>query len=231
MKKLFKLLFLIVLLIAIFVCGNIVYDGYLLYKEKTDEIGLEEKIELIKNQENYVSYKDIPKNFINALVSIEDHRFFEHNGIDVQSILRAVVTNISEGELAEGGSTITQQLAKNIYYNQDKKFSRKVAEVFTVFDLEKQYSKEDILELYLNIVYFGDGYYGIYNASKGYFNKEVKDLTLNEITLLAGLPNAPSIYALSNNNDLSKQRQDMVIDAMVKYEYISLEEADKIKND
>lgn len=228
MKKLFKLLFLLILIIGIFICGNIIYDGYFLYKEKTSAIPIEEKVNSIKDKENYLSYDKIPKDFVNALVSIEDHRFFKHNGVDIQSIFRAIVTDIINFDLVEGGSTITQQLAKNIYYTQDKKFSRKVAEVFTAFDLEKEFSKEEILELYLNIVYFGDGYYGIYDASKGYFDKEPNNLTLNEITLLAGLPNAPSVYALGNDNNLAIERQKMVIDAMVKYDCLSLEEAENI---
>ncbi len=231
MKKLFRRLFIIMLFVFTFFCANTIYNGYTLYKDKTNEIPLEEKVTLIKEQQNYVSYNDIPNTFINALVSIEDHRFFEHNGIDIQSILRAVVTDIVNMKLVEGGSTITQQLAKNMYYTQDKNFSRKVAEVFTVFDIEKKYSKEEILELYLNIVYFGDGYYGIYNASTGYFNKVPSELNLDEVTTLAGIPNAPSVYALSNSSSLTKKRQEMVVDAMLKYDCITLEEADKVKND
>ena len=164
------------------------------------------------------------------MVSIEDHRVFKHKGIDIQSILRAVVTDIANMSLVEGGSTLTQQLAKNMYYSQEKIFVRKVAEAITAIELEKEYSKEEILELYANIVYFGSGYYGIYDASMGYFNKEPSKLTLDEITMLAGLPNAPSVYSLKNKTDLSIQRQNMVIDAMVKNDYLSKEEADKLKN-
>lgn len=118
-----------------------------------------------------------------------------------------------------------------MYFSREKKFLRKIAEVFVAYELEKNYSKEDILELYINIVYFGDGYYGIEEASLGYFNKLPNNLNLNEITMLAGLPNAPSAYALSNNTELSNQRQEMVIDAMVKNNYLTEKEALKIKNE
>ena len=228
--KLIKVVFVVIVLLVIIVGGVITYNGYILYKEKTNEISIEQKVENIRGQDDYISYDDIPKTFVNAIVSIEDRRFFTHNGIDIQSIGRAIITDISKMELVEGGSTITQQLAKNIYFTQEKKFTRKVAEILTAFDLEEKYSKEEILELYINILYFGDGYYGIYQASKGYFDKEPKDLNLYEITLLAGLPNAPSAYALNNETDLYKQRQNMVIDAMVENNCMTEEEANVLKN-
>lgn len=234
MKKIFKgikkiIIFVIILLLL--VAGYITLQGYNLYKEKIEEVSIEEKINEIKKDENYTEYASIPKDLVNALVAIEDRRFFYHKGVDVISVLRAVVTDFKEKSFAEGGSTITQQLAKNMYFSGEKKFSRKVAEVFVAYELEKTYLKEDIIEIYMNIVYFGDGYYGIKEASLGYFKKQPSELNLNEITLLAGLPNAPSAYALSNNTKLSNQRQDMVIDAMVKNEYLTEDEASKIKNE
>lgn len=111
-----------------------------------------------------------------------------------------------------------------MYFTQEQRFSRKIAELFVAFDLEEVYSKEDILELYCNLVYYGDGYYGIKEASLGYFGKEPKDLNLAESSLLAGLPNAPSVYAPTKNPDLCKKRQEAVLTQMVKYEYISEEE-------
>lgn len=116
--------------------------------------------------------------------------------------------------MAEGGSTITQQVAKNLYLTQEKNFTRKVAEVFLATKLEEELSKEKILELYLNIIYYGDGYYGIQNASYGYFGKAPASLNLNEQTILVGLPNAPSVYQLSNNSNLTKKRQEIVIKTM-----------------
>ena len=216
MKKLFKLIFFVALAFIVIVGGKVTYEGYSLYRKKVDEMPLNEKVESIRGKENYLEYEDIPKTFVSAIVSIEDRRFFDHNGIDILSIFRAVITDLSQKEFAQGGSTITQQLAKNMYYLEENNAARKVAELFTAISLEKNYSKEDILELYSNIVYFGDGYYGLYDAATGYYNKVPKKLSLDEITMLAGLPNAPSVYALSNNSDLSKQRQAQVVDAMLK---------------
>ena len=230
MKKIIKFLVIIAIILFIALSVNIYIKGLKLYNSKINEISIETKIEEIRSKKNYIKYEEIPKQYINAVISVEDSRFYKHKGIDIQSILRAVVIDIVNMDLVEGGSTITQQLAKNMYYSQDKNFTRKVAEAITAMEIEKKYSKEDIIELYVNIIYFGSGYYGIYDASIGYFNKLPKELTLNEITMLAGLPNAPSVYSLNNKSELSNQRQDMVIDAMVKNNYITEKEADDLKN-
>ena len=222
--KFVKRLFLILFIILIISCALIIKSGYNLYKDAIAKAPLEQEIASIQNSSNFVKLDDISKDFTNALLAIEDHRFYEHGPIDLISIFRAVAKDIKELKLAEGGSTITQQFAKNLYFTQEKKFSRKIAEVFIAYDLEKKYKKDDILELYINTVYFGDGHYGILDASKGYFDKLPKELNFNEATMLAGLPNAPSVYALSNNSDLSDKRRQQVIDAMVKFEYITYEE-------
>ncbi len=232
MKKIFKLIKVLLVLIiisAVAVCGTITVNGYQLYQEVITQVSLEDKIEQIQSSEDYITLDDIPKDFQDAIIAIEDHRFYSHFGIDLIALGRAVITNVTNGEIIGGGSTITQQLAKNMYFTQEKKFTRKVAEAFVAFDLERNYEKEEILELYLNISYFGDGFYGINAAANGYFNKEPMELTLDECTLLAGLINAPSVYALSNHTILSYQRQEQVIDAMVKYDYLSLEEANTLK--
>lgn len=232
MKKIFKLikvLLVLIILSAVAVCGTITVNGYQLYQEVITQVSLEDKIEQIQSSEDYITLDDIPKDFQDAIIAIEDHRFYSHFGIDLIALGRAVITNVTNGEIIGGGSTITQQLAKNMYFTQEKKFTRKVAEAFVAFDLERNYEKEEILELYLNISYFGDGFYGINAAANGYFNKEPMELTLDECTLLAGLINAPSVYALSNQTILSYQRQEQVIDAMVKYDYLSLEEANTLK--
>ena len=132
-------------------------------------------------------------------------------------------------QLGEGGSTITQQVAKNLYFiTEDDFISRKIAEIFVAFDLENNYSKDDILEFYINTIYFGDGYYGIKEASNGYYKKDPKDLNLYESTLLAGVPNAPSVYAPTVNPDLAKSRQGKVIRSMIEYGYLTEEEANKL---
>ena len=133
-------------------------------------------------------------------------------------------------KLVEGGSTITQQLSKNIYFTQEKKLVRKIAEIFMAFEIEENCNKDEILELYVNTCYFGDGYYNVKEAANGYFEKEPKDMSAFESTLLAGLPNAPSIYAPTKNPELARQRQAQVVEKLVKYQYITQEQADNILN-
>lgn len=224
MKKLFKLIksiifFCIAALIAI--CGYIVYDGYNMYKEAISSESIESKIAKIENRQDYLSYDEIPKDFSNAIVAVEDRRFYMHGGYDIKSIARAFVKNIETKSLVEGGSTITQQLAKNLYFSFEKKFTRKVAELFVAIDIEKKYTKEQILSYYISVIYFGDGYYGLEAASLGYFSKRPDRLNFDEITLLAGLPNAPSMYALTNNPDLARKRQAIVIEQMKECGYIT----------
>ena len=201
-----------------------------MYQDAISKISIEDKVNEIMSDDNYISLEELPKDYIKAVISVEDHRFYDHFGVDVIALTRAVINNIATMSFAEGGSTITQQLSKNMYFTQEKVFSRKVAEVFVALNLEEKYSKDDIVEMYVNVSYFGDGYYGIGDAVKGYLNKEPKDMTLEECTLLAGLPNAPSVYALSNNSILTFQRQKQVIDAMVKYDNMDVKEAEKLKD-
>ena len=189
-----------------------------------------DKIAEVKSDEDYVSIDEVPEYYRNAVIAVEDHRFESHNGIDIIGICRAIFTNIKEWEFIEGGSTITQQVAKNLYFiYEDNVINRKIAEIFVAFDLENNYSKNDILELYINTIYFGDGYYGIKEACEGYIDKEPKDMTLADATMMAGIPNAPSVYAPTVNPDLAKKRQKHVLNKMVEYGYISQDEANSIK--
>ena len=166
--------------------------------------------------------------YLNAVVAVEDHRFEQHFGIDLIAIGRAAWNNLTTWSLREGGSTITQQLAKNMYFTQEKSFIRKVAEMFVAFQLEHTYTKDEILELYVNSIYFGDGYYGIGDACKGYLNKAPIEMTNYECTLMAGIPNAPSVYSLTENPALAEQRQKYVVRQMVKYGYITEDQAQSI---
>lgn len=149
-------------------------------------------------------------------------------GFDFVATCRAIVANLVDGELSQGGSTITQQLAKNLYFTQEKNFTRKVAELFVSFDLERNYSKDEILELYINTIYYGKGYYGIWQASEGFYKKYPSELTDYEATYLAGIPNAPSIYSSDRHASLAKQRQKQVVSAMIKYGYLTTDESAKI---
>ena len=178
--------------------------------------------------DNNVKIEDLPEFYLNAVIAVEDHRFYDHGAIDIISIGRAVWTNVKSFELREGGSTITQQLAKNIYFTQEKTALRKIAEIFMAFEIEKNCDKDEILELYVNTSYFGDGYYCVKEAANGYFDKEPIDMNEYESSMLAGIPNAPSVYAPTKNPDLAKQRQNQVLDRMVKYEYITEEEKQNI---
>ena len=198
--------------------------GYTMYSNAIKETSISERIATIRKDENYININDVPDNFKNAIIAVEDHRFREHNGIDIITTIRCMIENIREKDIVAGGSTITQQTGRLLYFTQEQRFTRKVAELFVAFDLEKNYSKDEILELYINIIYYGDGYYGIKEASNGYFKKAPKDLTLDEASLLAGLPNAPSAYSPNKNKELSKKRQASVLKAMVKYGYITEEE-------
>jgi len=199
-----------------------------MYQAALKEYSLADKVQSIRAQENYTPLDDLPEMYINAVVAVEDHRFYDHGPIDIISIGRAIWVNLTSFSLVEGGSTITQQLAKNIYFTQEKKLERKIAEVFMAFALENQYEKDDILELYVNTIYFGSGYYGVYDASQGYFGKEPSDMTDYESTLLAGLPNAPSVYSPNVNPELSVQRQRQVLNSMVEHAYITEEDAQAI---
>ena len=203
--------------------------GYAYYSKTLKEQPLISRVESYTSKENYITFNNLSKNYINAVVAVEDHRYYDHGPIDFIAIGRALYTNLRDNEFDEGGSTITQQVAKNVIFNQDKTIIRKVGEVFAAYDLEKNYSKSELLALYVNSSYFGDGYYGIYEASMGYYNKSPKDLTLDEASMLAGIPNAPSVYAPTVNPDLAKKRQKHVLNKMVEYGYISKEEANTIK--
>lgn len=226
--KIFKKI-IIILLVLILLAGIIGFIvGYSVYSDALKEKPLISRMDEIENDEHFVPFSELPKNYINAVVAVEDHRFYDHGPIDFIAIGRAIWVNVTNFELREGGSTITQQLAKNVILSQDETATRKLGEIVAAFDIEKNYSKDDILTLYVNTCYFGEGYYGIYDASMGYYNKEPKDLTLDEATMLAGVPNAPSVYAPTVNPDLAKKRQEHVLNKMVEYGYISKEEANSI---
>ena len=227
-KKLILSLFFLLLLAACAVGGHFVWQGYQIYQQVIQETPLDDKVEEIRSKPHYTTISQLPDIYKNAVVAVEDKRFFRHGGIDLLSTGRAVVTNIREKKLAEGGSSITQQLAKNLYVSQEKKFLRKVAELFVAFDLEKNYSKDEILELYLNTIYFESGYYCVYDAAEGYFGKEPGQMNDFESTLLAGLPNAPSVYALTNKPELAAQRQRTVLECMVDQKYLTSDDAKEI---
>lgn len=229
--KILKKLIVIVILVTISISLIFVSKGYNMYKEALEKMALSQKFEEIKEKDNYIKISEMPKIYLDAVISVEDHRFYSHNGIDLIAISRAIINDIKAFSFVEGGSTITQQLAKNTYFTQEKKIERKVAEVFMAFEIEKNYKKDDILELYINTAYFGNGYNTPKEASEGYFGKIPKNMTYGESIMLAGIPNAPSVYNPKANPNLAKQRQKQVIEKMIKYNYLTQEKAYKILNE
>ena len=167
-----------------------------------------------KHNRFYASFEEIPPRIVEALVAIEDTTFFEHPGINVDAIFRAVLKVLKAGKAVEGASTITQQLVKNILLTREKKLSRKIKEAIYSIKIEQALTKEEILERYLNEIYYGHGYYGIKTASYGYFHKKLEDLTLKEMAILVGLPKAPSTYAPTKNYEISMGRANRVIERM-----------------
>lgn len=215
MKKIIFKLFLWIFIILFVTFSIILGLGYLKYRQAITNLSLDEAIEEIRASADYTKINNISEDYKNAVVAIEDHRFYNHSGIDIISIVRSTYVNFKIKSLDYGASTITQQVGRNIYFTQERSPIRKIAEVFVAFDLEKNYSKDEILELYLNIIYFGNGYYGIHDASEGYFDKKPSELNFYEATYLAGLPNAPSIY--SEDKNLGEERRIQVVNAMEKY--------------
>lgn len=200
--------------------GGTVYKAMDMYQEAIEETPISQKVTEIRSMEHYTAYSQLPETYVNAVIAVEDRRFEYHKGMDLISLGRAIIANVRGGELTQGGSTITQQLARNMYFEQDKEISRKIAEMFIALEIEKEYEKDEIFELYANVIYFGSGYYGIYDASQGYFDKAPIMLNDYECTMLAGIPQAPSVYSLDENPDLAEQRRQQVIACMINEEYI-----------
>lgn len=226
--KLWKRILLFCILATLSILCLIIGNGYAMYKKAIDEVSLEAKLEQIQEKNNYTKLEEMPQIYLDAVISVEDHRFYRHPGIDVIAIGRAAINDIRTLSLKEGGSTITQQLAKNIYFTQEKKIERKIAEVFMAFSMEKAWEKDTILELYINTSYYGDGYDTPKEASRGYFGKEPKEMNEFECILLAGVPNAPSAYAPTKNMRLAKERQKQVISKMIRHGTLTKEEANQI---
>ena len=183
------------------------------------------------DNKEWVSLKDISQNVIDATISVEDKNFYNHNGFDVGRIIKAGFTNIKNGKTEQGASTITQQYAKNLFLDFDKTWKRKWKEALYTIRLEANYSKDEILEGYLNTINYGHGVYGIENASKFYFNKRAKDLDLAEATILVGIPKSPSNYSPLVNYDLAKKRQKKVLTLMLDNKKITKKEKKNAYNE
>ncbi|MFJ7763741.1 transglycosylase domain-containing protein [Bacillus toyonensis] len=221
-------------LVAIVLYKLIVLAGSYMMDEKqlvfhsssriVDQKGKEITKLYVENRE-LVPIEQIPKYVQQAFVAVEDSRFYEHQGIDYPSIFRALYKDTLAGEKVEGGSTITQQLAKNVFLTREKTFTRKLKEVAISLQLEQKYTKQQILEMYMNHIYFGHGAYGIQAAAKLYFNKNVEDLTVEEGAMLAGLPKSPNGYSPYFSPEKSKERRDLVLSLMHRQGYLTAEES------
>lgn len=193
-------------------------------------VALKSAVNAKLDQRNYTKIQYIPLTMQQAIIAIEDNRFYRHIGFDIEGILRAMLVNMQAGTFSEGGSTITQQLVKNLFLSQEKTYGRKVEEVVLAIDMELRYSKEEILEMYLNSIYFGSGAYGIGDAARIYFDKSPVNLNLAESTLLAGLPNAPSLNSPYVDFKAAKQRQAIVLSVMARQGYIGPQTAEEAKS-
>lgn len=218
--RLIKRILLLAIIVIVAAASIVIGQGCQMYLDAVEEISVEEKAAEIMEKEHYTTYDELPETYIKAIIAAEDRRFLYHRGFDIISTARAAWRNIKSKEIVEGGSTITQQLGRIMYFSQEKKYSRKVAEVLVAGRIEELYEKEKILELYVNTIYFGSGYYSVYDACMGYFGKAPSEMNDYECTMLAGIPNAPSVYSPDVNPTLAEQRRQQVLVCMAEAGYI-----------
>ncbi len=183
------------------------------------------------NKNEGISIYQVPDSLKHAVIAIEDRRFYQHHGVDLIGITRALIRDIKARDMVEGGSTITQQLTKNTLLTSQKTLKRKVDEVFLAMKIERQYTKEEILQMYLNQIYFGDGAWGIKHAASNYFAKEIKDLSISESALLAGIIKAPSALNPYHHLEKATQRKNIVLAQMKKQGYITAQQYEQAIND
>ncbi|WP_270403917.1 biosynthetic peptidoglycan transglycosylase [Candidatus Collinsella stercoripullorum] len=215
LARIIRRVLVIALVAVIAMCALTVWRGYGMYREALADRPISQTVEELRATDTYTELDELPQTYLDAVVAVEDHRFYEHGGIDPIAICRAAFNDLRTLSLREGGSTITQQVAKNLFFTQDKHFERKVAEVFMAFDLEARYSKREILELYVNSSYFGSGYTGIGQAAPGYLGCDPSDMSDYECALMAGFPNAPELFAADPQAADSRAR--VVVQQMEKY--------------
>jgi len=192
-----------------------------------DANGQEINVNKLFNKAEFVKLEEIPSYVGNAFIATEDKRFYQHNGVDYRRMIGALVNNVKNGKFSQGASTISQQLIKNTHLTQEKTLNRKMKEIKLAYMLERKYSKPEILEMYLNNIYFGNGCYGIGEASSYYFNKEAKDLTLGESALLAAVINAPSVYDPIDKKESAEKRKQLVLKLMLNQGFITEDEFQK----
>lgn len=230
-KKVIKIALTVLLVLVglvVLAAGFFAVRGTIMWNNAKKDLPIAQAADRLRADADYIKYDELPQFYVDAVISVEDRRFFEHSGISVKSILRAVFYDLKNQSFDQGGSTITQQLAKNVWFYQEKRMERKFAEVFAAFSLESELTKTDIFELYVNSIYFGSGYYGIGEASRGYFGKTPSELTEYECAVLAGLPNAPSAYSPDESPELAQQRTEIVLRAMCDNGKLTENEAEEV---
>lgn len=206
--KLFLVFLFVTCMIIILKVFPTIKSGYNMYKSAIDEVSVEQLIKQIKSDSDYIKLDEISNDYITLLLESEDKRFYYHPGFDIIAIARAMYNNVKQGYFAQGGSTITQQLAKNLYFSFEKKMERKVAELFVALELERLLTKDEILELYCNVAYYGEGCYGITEASRHYYGVSPSTLTKEQassLVLTLKSPNRynPNAYSILTYFDLS----------------------------
>ena len=215
MKKLKMILIAMILVMILLIAGY----GYIIYRKTIQDKPIAEIVENLREGPDYIKLDKLPKHYIDAVIDVEDHRFKNHGAIDPWAIIRAFFSNLKSKKISEGGSTNTQQTVKQIYFK---------IEIFLANQFEKLYSKDEILEMYINSIYFGNGYYGIREACQGYLGVQPENMDLAQASMLAGIPNAPSVYSPKSNKTLCKQRQKKVLNEMVKWGHLTKEVADAV---
>ena len=218
----------ILLLAVIIIAGSaLAYTGYRCYRNAVTAVSIPEAVAAYADLPGTVTYEQMDEDFVNAVVAVEDKRYFTREGIDWIAMCRAVLNNLLAGRPVEGGSTIPQQIAKNLYFigvGKTRGLPEKTAEIYIMHDLEDLYSKEELLALYASMNYYGDGYWGLAEASMGYYGVPSDDLTIAQAAMLAGIPNAPSAYQLSTGYDLAESRWKRVLRDMLENHYITQKE-------
>jgi penicillin-binding protein 1A len=235
-KKQRKNIFIVIMGIVL-IMTTLTVGTYLSVRGKVTSYTASEPITIYDKDEHIVDYlskqkgesaeiEDIPIYLQKAFISVEDRRFYSHHGVDIWRLGKAVLVNLSRGRIAQGGSTISQQLAKNAFLSNERTFTRKFKEVIITLEIERIYSKDEILEKYLNEIYFGSGSYGVREAAKDIFNKDISKINLAESAMLAGIPNRPNMYNPRKNLEAAMKRTRLILKLMLNQNYISQDEYD-----
>ncbi|MDE7231358.1 MAG: transglycosylase domain-containing protein [Oscillospiraceae bacterium] len=217
-----------IMAVMVIIAGYFAVSGAVWWRSAMGRAPLEQTVAEMGSRENFIKYSELPEFYIKAVISTEDRKFESHNGVNIKSIIRAMIYDVRSLSFEQGGSTITQQVAKNLWFTQEKRIERKFAEVYAAFALEKSLSKQEIFELYVNSIYFGSGYYGIADAARGYFGKDVSELSDYECAMLAGLPNAPSAYSPDASPELARRRLALVLNSMKDNGVLTADQAEKV---